>query len=112
VLRVSDIADLFEMAEVLAKQPRPKGPRLTIITNAGGPDVLATDALIEGGGKLAELSAETKESLNNLLPGSWSHGNPVDLLGDADPERYAKQSRLYARTKLAMACSSYSPHRI
>ena len=57
VLRVNTIADLFYMAEVLAKQPTPKGPRLTIVTNAGGPGVLATDALITGGGELAELSA-------------------------------------------------------
>ena len=57
VLRVNNIADLFYMAEVLAKQPSPKGPRLTIVTNAGGPGVLATDALITGGGELAELTA-------------------------------------------------------
>ena len=62
VLRVDKIADLFYMAEVLAKQPRPKGPRLTIVTNAGGPGVLATDALIMGGGELAELSPETMEA--------------------------------------------------
>ena len=90
VLRVDDIEDLFEMAEVLAKQPRPKGPRLTIVTNAGGPGVLATDALISGGGELAKLSEETMESLNGFLPAPWSHANPVDILGDADPERYAK----------------------
>lgn len=53
VLRVNSISDLFDMAEVLAKQPRPKGPRLTILTNAGGPGVLATDALIETGGEIA-----------------------------------------------------------
>ena len=64
VLRVNTIADLFYMAEVLAKQPRPKGPRLTIVTNAGGPGVLATDALITGGGELAELSPETMEAFN------------------------------------------------
>src|SRR5437667_5786326 len=55
VLRVETISELFDMAEVLAKQPRPKGPRLTIVTNAGGPGVLATDALITGGGELAAL---------------------------------------------------------
>ena len=89
VLRVDSIADLFYMAEVLAKQPRPSGPRLTIVTNAGGPGVLATDALIALGGELAELSAPTLEALNQVLPPHWSHGNPIDILGDADPERYA-----------------------
>jgi acetyltransferase len=90
VLRVDEISELFEMAEVLGKQPRPKGPRLTILTNAGGPAVLATDALIGNGGELAGISEETMDTLNNSLPAPWSHGNPVDVLGDADPERYAK----------------------
>jgi acetyltransferase len=90
VLRVSSIADLFDMAETLGKQPRPKGPRLTILTNAGGPGVLATDALIAGGGELAGVSPETMQELDSFLPGPWSHGNPIDILGDADPERYAK----------------------
>ncbi|WP_243664138.1 acetate--CoA ligase family protein [Rhodothermus marinus] len=93
VLRVDSIADLFYMAEVLAKQPRPEGPRLTILTNAGGAGVLATDALVQGGGQLAELSEETKKKLDEFLPPQWSHGNPVDILGDADPERYAKRWR-------------------
>jgi acetyltransferase len=90
VLRVQTIADLFYMAEVLAKQPRPKGPRLAIVTNAGGPGVLAADGLISNGGQLAELSAESMEALNQLLPPHWSHNNPIDMLGDALPERYAK----------------------
>ena len=89
VLRVKTIDDLFNMAEVLEKQPRPKGKRLTILTNAGGPGVLATDALISQGGELATLSPETIEKLNQILPPHWSHGNPIDILGDADPERYA-----------------------
>ncbi|SEM09540.1 acetyltransferase [Stigmatella aurantiaca] len=90
VLRVDSIADLFYMAEVLAKQPRPEGRRLTIVTNAGGPGVLATDALVSGGGELAKPSEKTLSALNGLLPPQWSHGNPVDILGDADPGRYAK----------------------
>jgi acetyltransferase len=94
VLHVNNIAYLFYMAEVLAKQPRPKGPRLVILTNAGGPGVLATDALIAEGGELAELSQETLESLNRLLPVYWSHNNPIDILGDADPQRYAKALEL------------------
>ncbi|MDI9634459.1 bifunctional acetate--CoA ligase family protein/GNAT family N-acetyltransferase [Geitlerinema splendidum] len=90
VLRVDRISDVFHMAEVLAKQPRPKGNKLTIITNAGGPGVLASDALITGGGKLAELSPETMDALNHLLPEHWSHNNPIDILGDATPELYAR----------------------
>ena len=90
VLRVDTIAELFNAAEVLAKQPRPKGRRLTILTNAGGPGVLATDALITGGGELAEISPATMEELNGFLPGPWSHNNPIDIIGDAAPERYAR----------------------
>ncbi|MGD1713200.1 bifunctional acetate--CoA ligase family protein/GNAT family N-acetyltransferase [Dapis sp. BLCC M172] len=91
VLRVNRISELFNMAEVMAKQPRlPKGPRLTIITNAGGPGVLATDALIATGGELAPLAEETIAQLNEFLPTHWSHANPIDILGDADPERYRK----------------------
>lgn len=90
VLRVGTIADLFYLADVLAKQPRPRGPRLTILTNAGGPGVLAADALIAGGGALAELSPDTRTRLDAILPPHWSRGNPVDVLGDAGPERYAR----------------------
>ena len=90
VLRVDRLSDLFDLAEVLAKQPhRPAGPRLTIVTNAGGPGVLATDALVMTGGELARLAPETLERLNERLPPQWSHGNPIDILGDADPQRYA-----------------------
>jgi acetyltransferase len=97
VLRVRDISDLFYMAEVLAKQPRPKGPRLAIVTNAGGPGVLATDALVGQGGELATLAQETLQSLNNLLPAHWSHDNPIDILGDASPERYAKAIEIVSK---------------
>jgi acetyltransferase len=90
VLRVNTIADLFYMAEVLAKQPRPKGPRLAIVTNAGGPGVLAADSIITSGGELAELTNESMDKLNAILPPHWSHSNPVDILGDALPDRYAK----------------------
>ena len=94
VLRVDQIDDLFSMAEVLAKQPRPEGRNLTILTNAGGPGVLATDALIKGGGKLTTLSDETEEQFNEFLPPAWSHSNPVDILGDADPDRYARSLKV------------------
>ncbi len=97
VLRVNSIADLFYMAEVLAKQPRPTGPRLSIITNAGGPGVLATDELIQSGGELASLSTGTIEALDRFLPPHWSHNNPVDVLGDADAERYAKSVEIVAK---------------
>jgi acetyltransferase len=90
VLRVQTIADLFYMAEVLAKQPRPKGPRLAIVTNAGGPGVLAADGLLSNGGQLAQLSEESMNALNAFLPPHWSHNNPIDVLGDALPERYSK----------------------
>jgi acetyltransferase len=97
VLRVDHISDLFNMAEVLAKQPRPKGPKLAILTNAGGPGVLATDAIIAAGGELAELSEKTIQTLNPILPPHWSHANPVDILGDADAERYAKTLEVIAK---------------
>ena len=90
VLRVYNIADLFYMAETLSKQPLPRGPRLTIVTNAGGPAVLATDALVANGGQLATLSEESLRSLDQVLPRHWSHNNPIDILGDADSEGYAK----------------------
>jgi len=90
VLRVQNISDLFYMAEVLSKQPRPRGPRLTIVTNAGGPGVLATDALIATGGELAVLTQESLQALDGFLSPHWSHANPIDVLADADAERYAK----------------------
>ena len=96
VLRVETIAELFHMADVLAKQPKPKGPRLAIVTNAGGPGVLATDMLIGSGGQLAEPSPQTFAALNELLPAAWSHNNPIDILGDAGPERYAKAVQIVA----------------
>jgi len=90
VLRVQNIADLFYMAEVLSKQPRPRGPHLSIVTNAGGPGVLATDALIAAGGELTVLSPDTIRELDSFLSSHWSHSNPVDVLADANPERFVK----------------------
>jgi acetyltransferase len=97
VLRVQAIADLFYMADVLSKQKRPKGPRLTIVTNAGGPAVLATDALIALNGELAPLTDQTLNALDEFLPAHWSHNNPVDILGDAEAERYAKALDVVAK---------------
>ena len=96
VLRVEAISELFDMAEVLGKQPRPKGPRLTIVTNAGGPSVIATDMLIGSGAQLADLSPETMAAFNAILPPTWSHNNPVDIIGDAKPELYAKAVEIAA----------------
>ncbi len=94
ILRVQNISDLFYMAEVLSKQPRPSGPRLTILTNAGGPGVLATDALIATGGKLAPLSQSSMDALNKILPPHWSHNNPIDILGNAEPERFSEAIKI------------------
>ncbi len=88
VIRVDEISELFNCAEALAKQPLPKGDRLAIITNAGGPAIMATDALLASNGILAELSEHTLEELNKVLPKHWSKGNPIDLIGDADASRY------------------------
>ena len=97
VVRVTHIDELFHLAESLAKQPRPRGPRLAIVTNAGGPAVLATDALLLNGGELAPLAEETRAGLDRVLPAHWSHANPVDVLGDADAERYAAALDLVAK---------------
>ncbi len=96
VLRVDTISELFNMAEVLSKQPRPRGPRLTIVTNAGGPGVIATDALITNGGQLTPISDTAMEQYNKLLPPHWSHNNPIDILGDADAARYAESIKIAA----------------
>jgi acetyltransferase len=90
VLRVDSVEDLFDMAEVLAKGPRPRGKRLGIVTNAGGPGVIAADALVGGGGDVADLAPNTIAALDALLPKHWSRANPVDVFGDADVSRYAK----------------------
>ncbi|MGD0619164.1 MAG: acetate--CoA ligase family protein, partial [Bryobacteraceae bacterium] len=97
VLRVNSVSDIFYMTEVLSSQPRPKGPRLLIVTNAGGPGVMATDALLMAGGELASLSETTVATLNEFLPKHWSHNNPVDIIGDADADRYVKTMEALAK---------------
>jgi acetyltransferase len=88
VLRVGSIAELFDCAKNLSMQRRPTGNRLAIITNAGGPGVIATDALIDQKGALADLSPETLRCLDENMPPFWSQSNPVDMLADANPDRY------------------------
>ena len=93
-VRVFDIGKIFDCAELIGRNKIPGGPRLAIITNAGGPGVMATDALIASYGTLAELSAETVAMLNSNLPAFWSHGNPVDVLGDAPSKRIVKATEI------------------
>ena len=89
MLRVDTMAELFEAVETLALTRPQQGDRLAILTNGGGPGVLATDALIALGGRLAELGPETLAKLDAVLPATWSRGNPVDIIGDAPGRRYA-----------------------
>ncbi|HEX4227406.1 MAG TPA: bifunctional acetate--CoA ligase family protein/GNAT family N-acetyltransferase [Bryobacteraceae bacterium] len=96
VLRIDELGDIFAMTEVLARQPVPAGPRLSIVTNAGGPGVLATDALIGLGAELAPLAPETIAALNRALPPHWSRANPIDVIGDAGPERYEQSIKIAA----------------
>jgi acetyltransferase len=88
MLRVDTTRELFGAAETLARIRGVKGDRLAIVSNGGGPGVMATDALIRGGGRLAELAPETLAALDAVLPPTWSHGNPVDIIGDAPASRY------------------------
>jgi acetyltransferase len=88
VVRVREIADFFHTARVLHSKHLPRGPRLAIITNVRWVGILATDALLHLGGQLAVISDEGLGRLDSLLPSGWSKGNPVDLIGDADRERY------------------------
>lgn len=97
VLRVNSISELFSMASVLSRQPRPRGPKLTIVTNAGGPAVLATDATVLNHAELTVLPESTIDQLNKFLPAAWSHSNPVDILGDASAETYAKTLDVLAK---------------
>jgi acetyltransferase len=94
MVRIYRAEDMFDCAELLARHKTPAGPRLAIITNAGGPGVMAADELLEHHGQLAQLSAETIDKLNSILPAHWSHRNPVDVLGDAQPERFSKALKL------------------
>ena len=94
LIRVYDIGDIFDCAALIGKNKIPKGPNLGIITNAGGPGVMATDALLEMHGRLASLNELTMKALNENLPESWSHRNPVDVLGDARAKRISKAAQI------------------
>ncbi len=94
IARVYDIGDIFNFTDLISRRNIPKGSNLAIVTNAGGPGVMATDMLISKGGKLTKLSDDTMEKLNEVLPPFWSHGNPVDVIGDAPPERFAKATEI------------------
>lgn len=94
MLRVGELDELFDAVETLATGAKIGGDRLAILTNGGGIGVLATDALIGGGGRLAQLAPETIEKLNGVLPPTWSKGNPVDIIGDADGKRYAESLKI------------------
>jgi acetyltransferase len=97
--RVFDFGNIFDFTDLVGRRRIPKGNRLAIVTNAGGPGVMATDSLISLGGKLVKLSEETMQKLNDYLPPFWSHGNPVDVLGDATPERFAKSTEIVLEDK-------------
>ncbi|MCK4873280.1 MAG: GNAT family N-acetyltransferase [Phycisphaerales bacterium] len=103
IVRVFEVGDMFECAELLARGRIPTGPHLAIITNAGGPGVMATDTLVERHGVLATLSDETMEKLNAVLPPFWSHNNPVDILGDAPAARYAEAAEIVLADKAVNA---------
>ena len=94
VVRVDEIEDLFVCSETLSRQISPKGRRLAILTNAGGPGVMAADRLLDLGGELAELSPETDEGLKSVLPSFAARGNPVDVGGDANAERYGSAAQV------------------
>lgn len=90
MLRVQTLEELFEAAEILALAQPPRGNRIAILTNGGGMGVMATDDLVDHGGRLAQLRPETMAALEQVLPPTWSRANPVDIIGDANGERYAR----------------------
>lgn len=90
IVRVDTIQDLFDCAELMAKQPRPRGSRLAIVTNGGGPGVMATDTLARYGLEPASISPQTIQQLDAFLPEFWSRSNPIDILGDASAERFRR----------------------
>ncbi|QDL37330.1 bifunctional acetate--CoA ligase family protein/GNAT family N-acetyltransferase [Rhodoferax sediminis] len=94
MLRVDTLESLFDAAETLSHARPWRGDRLAILTNGGGAGVLAADALQLGGGRLARLSEQTMGALDQCLPATWSHGNPIDIIGDAPVDRYRDALRV------------------
>lgn len=88
VRRLDTLQDLYGVAELLSRLPEPPSDRVTILTNSGGPAVLAVDALVAAGGSLAPLAPQTLAALDAVLPATWSRRNPIDIVGDAAPPRY------------------------
>ena len=99
VIRVDTAVGLFHVAKLLAMQPKPLNNRLAVVTNAGGPGVIATDALVHSGGRIASLEKTTINKLNKILPPSWSKNNPVDILGDADALKFSAATELCLKDK-------------
>ncbi|WP_321374724.1 GNAT family N-acetyltransferase [uncultured Draconibacterium sp.] len=97
--RVFDFGNIFDFTDLVGRKRIPKGNNLAIVTNAGGPGVMATDSLISMGGRLVTLSEDTMQKLNDFLPPFWSHGNPVDVLGDATPQRFARATEIVLEDK-------------
>ena len=97
MLRVHSLEELFDAAETLAMQWKPTGDRLAVLTNGGGIGVLATDAIVEQGARIAELVPQTIARLNDVLPAAWSHGNPIDVLGDASGGRYTQALEILSK---------------
>jgi acetyltransferase len=96
ILRVNEFEELLDCSQFLAKLGKASAPGLTILTNAGGPGVMAADALESHGMKPAVLSRDTIRKLNRILPRHWSHDNPVDILGDSPPETYIEAAKICA----------------
>ncbi len=99
ITRVYDIGEIFDCAALIGRNKIPSGDRLAIVTNAGGPGVMATDALMESGGTLARLDEDTMNELNASLPSIWSHGNPVDVIGDDRYKRLARAASIVLQDK-------------
>ena len=98
ILRVQDLDEIFDAVETLAQPVKLAGDGLIIVTNGGGLGVLATDALLDRGGRMADLPPDILARLDKLLPPTWSHGNPIDIIGDATPERYADTMKVLLDT--------------
>jgi len=98
ILRANDLDEIFDAIETLSNRPRVNGDRLMIVTNGGGAGVMAVDALSDLGGQMVNLTEETKKKFDAILPTTWSHGNPVDIIGDADYQRWFNSMKIANET--------------